>query len=182
MDERELVQRCQRGEESAFEALFRQHAPRVLQTAYLVLGDRQAAEDVMQEAFAQTFRVIGQLREPEAFRSWLYKLTVRRAWQQATRERTHQEVVRRLGALPPGQERFPVDEVERRNLIADAILTLPAQQRAAVVLFYFHDRPLGEIAALLDAPEGTVKSWLHRAKATLARLLGEPHPSAGGGA
>ncbi len=152
----------------------------LVQTAYLILGDRPAAEDVMQEAFAQTFRVIGQLREPDAFRGWLYKLTVRRAWQQAAKERTQQEAVRRLGGLPQGPDRSPADEVERRNMVADAILTLPAQQRAAVVLFYFHDRPLGEIAAVLDAPEGTVKSWLHRAKGTLARLLGEPQPSVGG--
>lgn len=101
MDERELVRRCQAGDLSAFEALFRQHAPRVLHTAYLILGDRQMAEDVMQDAFAQTFRVIGQLRELEAFRSWLYKMTVRRSWQQAARERTQQEAVRRLVALPP---------------------------------------------------------------------------------
>jgi RNA polymerase sigma-70 factor (ECF subfamily) len=180
VDERELVRRCRAGELPAFEALFRQHAPRVLQTAYLILGDRQMAEDVMQDAFAQTFRVIGQLREPEAFRSWLYKMTIRRAWQQAARERTQQEAARRLGALPSDAGPSPYDEVERRRLVADAVLQLPAQQRAAVVLFYFDDRPLGEIAAILDAPEGTVKSWLHRAKATLARLLGEPQPTVGG--
>lgn len=180
MDDRELVHRCREGDVAAFEALFRLHAPRVMQTAYLILGDRQMAEDVMQDAFAQAFRVIGQLKEPEAFSSWLYKITVRRAWQQAARERTQQVTVRRLGALPPEGGPSPYDQVERRRLVADAILQLPAQQRAAVVLFYFHDRPLGEIAAMLDAPEGTVKSWLHRAKVTLARLLGEPQPTVGG--
>lgn len=181
MDERELVRRCQEGDLAAFEALFRQHAPRVLQTAYLILGDRQMAEDVMQDAFAQTFRVIGQLREPEAFRGWLYKLTVRRAWQQAARERTQLEAARRLGAEPLDPGPSPFDDVVRRRLVADAVLQLPPQQRAAVVLFYFQDRSLGEIAGMLDAPEGTVKSWLHRAKGTLARLLGEPQPTVGGG-
>jgi RNA polymerase sigma-70 factor (ECF subfamily) len=180
VDERELVRRCQAGDLQAFEALFREHAPRVLQTAYLILGDRQTAEDVMQEAFAQTFRVIGQLREPEAFRSWLYKLTVRRAWQESARERSQQEAARRLAAFPPPPGAAPFDEAERRKLVADAVLQLSAQQRAAIVLFYFQDRPLGEIATILDAPEGTVKSWLHRAKATLARLLGEPQPTVGG--
>jgi RNA polymerase sigma-70 factor (ECF subfamily) len=180
VDERELVHRCKEGDLAAFEALFRQYAPRVLQTAYLMLGDRQLAEDVMQDAFAQTFRAIGQLREPGALWSWLYKTTIRCAWQRAAQERTQQDSTRKLGALPTDAGSSPFDHVERRRLVADAVLQLPAKQRAAVVLFYFHDRPTGEIAAILGAPEGTVKSWLHRAKATLARLLGEPQPTAGG--
>lgn len=180
MDERELVRRCREGDLSAFEALFRQYAPRVMQTAYLILGDWQMAEDVMQDAFAQAFRVIGQLREPEAFWAWLCKMTVRRSWERAARERVQHETVRRMSTLPADEGLSPYAQMERRRLVADAIAQLPAQQRAAVVLFYFHDRPLAEIATILDSPEGTVKSWLHRAKLTLSRLLGEPEPSVGG--
>lgn len=67
MEDSQLVRRCQSGDPTAFEALFSRHSRRVLQTAYLITGDRAAAEDILQEAFTQTIRAIGQLKEPLAF-------------------------------------------------------------------------------------------------------------------
>ncbi|MDF2629269.1 MAG: hypothetical protein K0R39_3100 [Symbiobacteriaceae bacterium] len=85
----------------------------------------------MQEAFTQTFQVIGQLREPEAFRSWLYRLTVRRAWQEAARERTHIAAARRLASLPETAA-SPFDEAERRRLV-DRLIKDGLTERAAEV-------------------------------------------------
>lgn len=171
MDEAQLVRRCQAGDEAAFEALFARHSRRVLQTAYLITGSPTAAEDILQEAFTQTFRAITQLREPAAFSAWLYRTTVRAARKALQREQQErQATVRVAGEGERAQP--PQDAVEVRQLIWAAISALPEQQRIAVILHYFQDRSVAEIAQVLEAPEGTVKSWLHRARGALASQLG----------
>lgn len=175
MDEIELVRRCQQGDPAAYEALFQRCSRQVLQTAYLIIGDRHAAEDVMQEAFATTFRLLGQLREPRAFRSWLYRITVRLAQRSSIQARSEQRL---LPAAEPAVDSHE-EEYERRELVWAAITQLSSQQRAAVVLHYFHDFPVSEVATVMDAPEVTVKSWLYRARALLAERLGLP-PVEGG--
>lgn len=180
VEEAHLVRRCQAGDLDAFEALFRLHSPRVLQTAYLLTGDRHTAEDVMQDAFAQTFRTIGQVREPQAFSAWLYRTAVRLAQRASIRERAGRLAVLNLARTPQAANPPPQDAAATRRMLWDAMKALPEQQRIAMVLHYFQDRALSEVAQLMDAPEGTVKSWLHRGKAALARALGQETDLSGG--
>lgn len=177
MDEEALIRRCQAGEEAAFSALFQQHARKVFQTAYLITGDRAVAEDVMQEAFVQTFRSIGALRAPAAFSAWLYRTVVRQARRVAGRERLQRGTA--LLDFEPAVDDHQ-DQAVLRQMLWEAIGHLPEQMRIVVVFHYYHDRSVTEIAALMEAPEGTVKSWLHRARTQLGRLIGEPAPVDGG--
>lgn len=169
MDEAQLVRRCQAGDMAAFEALFRAYSRRLIQTAYLITADRRVAEEVMQEAFAQMFRMVGQLRAPEAFGAWLYRIAVREARRSSARERSERGVAVRTADGPIPSES---SDVVARQALWEAIGRLPQQQRIAVVLHYFQDRPVAEIAEIMETPEGTVKSWLHRARQTLSREMG----------
>lgn len=180
MDHEALIRRCQSGDAAAFTTLYEHYARKVYQTAYLITGDRAVAEDVMQEAFAQTFRAIGGLREPAAFSTWLYRMVVRQARRVAGRERAQKLLGDDLTLLAPPMVADSQDRAVLRQVLREAIRVLPEQMRTVIVFHYYHDRSVAEIAALMEVPEGTVKSWLHRGRAQLGRLIGEPAGVDGG--
>jgi len=137
----------------------------VARTVYLILHDRQRAEDVAQEAFVRLlehWRKISRYERPDA---WVRRVAIRIAVKTLKRERMRSFLERAVDPPPPSA---PADVDLMR-----AVAQLPAQQRAAVVLFYFEDRPIAEIVDVLHRSESAAKVWLHRARGRLADLLGE---------
>lgn len=140
----------------------------VARTVYFILHDRQRAEDVVQEAFVRLlehWRKISRYERPEA---WVRRVAIRIAVKTLKRDRRRSFLER---DVEPPAPPTPAD-VD----LLQAIAKLPGQQRAAVVLFYFEDRPIAEIVDLLGCSESAAKVWLHRARARLAELLGEEVP------
>jgi RNA polymerase sigma-70 factor (ECF subfamily) len=151
--------------DAEFAWFFRTEYEAVVRTMYLIVHDREQARDIAQDAFVQLFtrwRRISQYERPEA---WVRRVGIRMAVRAVRRERLRPRVERELdvASLPK-----PVD-VD----VLQAVRRLPAAQRAAVVLFYFEDRPVSEVAQILSCPEVTAKVYLHRARKRLATLLGE---------
>ena len=148
-----------------FEWVYRSAYSSVLRTVFVVLHDRGRAEEVTQDAFLRLYerwRGLDGIDYPEA---WVRKVAVRLAIKQAKRNR----------GLPVVTV---VDETEAADRLPDvdlarAVASLPAQQRAAVALFYLEDRPVDEVAHLLRVSPSTAKQHLHRARARLAELLAE---------
>jgi RNA polymerase sigma-70 factor (sigma-E family) len=152
-----------------FETFFRMRSPALLRTAYLLTGDRQLAEDLVQEPLARTYRAWHKLAadgNPEAYtRRIMYHLQVSR-W----RRRRVTEI--RTDHLPEqGTQRDEAGEAVNRLALRRALATLPARQRAAVILRYFEDRSEAETAEILGCRVGTVKSHLSRAVAALRAQL-----------
>jgi RNA polymerase sigma-70 factor (ECF subfamily) len=150
-----------------FEWLFRAAYPRIKRTVALVLRDHEAAEDVTQEAFLklhQHWVTVSGFEQPDA---WVRRVAIRLAVRQVKRE---QGLLRRLqrvsDPVPPSVHEPDVD-------LANAIATLTPMQRAAVVLFYYDDLPVADIARALVVSQSTVKQHLHRARVRLAALLSE---------
>ena len=134
----------------------------VLRTVRLILGDRQAAEDATQEAFYRLlvhWKKVSQYERPGA---WVRRVAIRIAMRARRRERNDEF---ELGG----------NEVERAAHVdlQQALRALSPAQRTAVVLFYYEDLPVGEVASLMACSEGTVKTHLHRARKQLAQVLGE---------
>lgn len=151
-----------RQRDEAFEMFFLAEHGSVLRTVQLILGDRQAAEDATQEAFYRLlvhWKKISQYERPGA---WVRRVAIRIATR-ARRARRSDEI--ESSAI--GIESATRVDVQR------ALSKLPPSQRAAVVLFYYEDHPIGEVASLMDCSEGTVKTHLHRARKHLAESLGE---------
>ena len=144
---------------------FRAEFPAVLRTVFLIMHDRGRSEDVTQEAFIQLlthWRKVSRYERPDA---WVRRVAIREAVRALRRDRMRALLER--GAVPgPGPGVPDVD-------LARAIGQLPVMQRTAVVLFYFEDRPVSEIALILGVSDGSVKVHLHRARRRLAELLGE---------
>lgn len=151
--------------DAGFTTFFRTEYPGVVRTLYLIVHDREQAQDIAQDAFVQLFarwRRISHYDRPEA---WVRRIGIRMAVRAAGRERVRQRLERELefATLPK-----PVDLDVLR-----AVRRLSASQRAAVALFYLEDRPVSEVAEVLACSEVTAKVHLYRARKRLAELLGE---------
>lgn len=151
--------------EAEYTWLFRDEFPAVVRTAYLILHDRQGAEDVAQQAFTQLlvhWRKVSRYERPEA---WVRRVAIRLAVRALRRDRLRAILHERVE--PP-----PVASSVDLDLLA-ALKTLPPQQRAAVALYYFEDRPIQEIAGILNCSKSTAKAHLFKARGRLASLLHE---------
>ena len=150
-----------------FEAVFRGTFASVMRTVYLVVHDPGVAEDVTQDAFLkllQKWSTVADYDRPEA---WVRKVAVRMAIRQAAREQSRHG--REVRAQPAQVHDGPDADPD----VVRAVRGLAPMQRAVVVLFYWEDRPVGEIARTLEVSESTVKQHLYRARARLAAVLGE---------
>ncbi|HXW35117.1 MAG TPA: SigE family RNA polymerase sigma factor [Acidimicrobiales bacterium] len=157
--------------------LFEQHYTKLCRLAALLIGDAPAAEEVVQEAFLQTFAGWWRVRQPERaefyLRAGVVNLCRTRLRRRASEDRGNRISwdTSRPRSLPGGSE-----DPERAGDaldVLDAVRSLPDRQREAIVLRYYLDLPENEIASVLKCAVGTVKSQLSKAKATLARRLGE---------
>ncbi|GGQ67331.1 RNA polymerase sigma factor [Couchioplanes azureus] len=151
----------------SFDELYAAHYADLVVQLYAYFGDRQEAQDVVQEAFCRAlarWRTVSRYDDPV---SWVRRVAWNLAVSGWRRRRTALNFLRRQRT---GEDRVDGPGPERVALVA-ALATLPATQRRAMVLHYLADLTIAEIAAREGAAEGTVKSWLHRARTALAAEL-----------
>ena len=148
-----------------------------VRVAYSVLRNRADAEDVAQEAFAKAYRSFHQLRDRERFRAWLVRMTWRMALdrQRANRRRVARED-QADQRLPPsgGRSTATANDLEARERAAHlwrAIDGLSDKLRVVIVLAAIEGHDIREVAALLELPEGTIKSRLFAARQQLKDAL-----------
>lgn len=158
-------------ETPSVEALIDAHGDEILRLCALYLGDRQLAEDAFQETMVKAWRQLPSFRGESSVRTWLSHIAVnvcrdmlRSGFMRFRKRCQPLEAFPELAALP---------EEARRGDVRDAVLALPGKYREAVVLYYFEDMKQKEIAELLRLPIRTVSTRLRRAKALLAKALGE---------
>lgn len=154
-----------RDSQERYEWFFKAEYPQVVRSAYLVMFDADGAPDVAQEAFVQALRhwpKVSRYDKPEA---WVRRVAIRMAVKAAKKQK-------RLSPLEESLDTGVAPILADPDL-ARAVASLPGNQRASVVLFYFEDRPVSEISEILQCSEATVKVHLHRARKKLAEHLGE---------
>jgi RNA polymerase sigma-70 factor (ECF subfamily) len=151
--------------DAEFDWWFRAAYPRIVRTAFLIVHDQGRAEEIGQEAFIELYRRWPTLRSYERPDAWVRRVAVQRAVKHVKRERMRTERERLVVA--DDVEHLPQPEVAR------AVRTLSPMQRAAVVLYYWADEPVADIARDLGVSESTVKQHLYRARQRLAELLHE---------
>jgi RNA polymerase sigma-70 factor, ECF subfamily len=153
----------------SFEEFYVGTASRLLGQLFLVTGDLHAAEEVVQEAFTRAAVRWPRLRDYDVPEAWVRRVAMNLAADRGRRLQRQARALLRAG--PPAS--VPGVSVEALAL-AEALRTLPIHQRQAIVLHYLVDLPIEEVAAILGARSGTIKSWLARGRRTLATRLGEP--------
>jgi RNA polymerase sigma-70 factor (ECF subfamily) len=169
------------GDHDAFTKLVDASIDRLYAVASLILRDSDRAQDAVQEALVSAWRDVRSLREPAAWDAWLYRLTVWACYRLARKERRRNVIELHIVPDPePAALPDPTIALVERDLIERHLGDLAIDQRAVIVLHFYLDRPLTEVAEILDVPVGTAKSRLHRGLEALRAAMSAdevPHVS-----
>jgi RNA polymerase sigma-70 factor (ECF subfamily) len=175
----QLVARAQGGDQDAFAELFRRHSDAVFRLALSILGQGFAAEaeDVAQEVFLKVHHALGSFRGEAEVGSWIYRITFNQAVNLKARARYRKAhlddtMLSQTATAEPGPHSL-LETAERDQALAECIETLPEVYQSALRLYYWLGASVAEVAALLDVPENTAKSYLHRARQLLDGMLKE---------
>ncbi|MGH2710937.1 MAG: RNA polymerase sigma factor [Actinomycetota bacterium] len=166
----ELIRRHLTGDRAAFGALVERHQTRVYNLAYRMLGRPEDAADATQDAFVTAMRKLEGFRGASSFTTWLHRVTVNTCYD-ALRKRQREipvEEEEQTDSPAPGdvaEESATAVDVQR------ALLEVPEEFRAVLIMHDVQGLPYEAIAEALGAPIGTVKSRLHRGRVSLARAL-----------
>jgi RNA polymerase sigma-70 factor (ECF subfamily) len=181
----DLVRRAQQGDVPAFERLIGEHLPIVRRFARAFARGPEAAADLAQDALLKVYRSIGGYRFRSSFSTWLYAI-VRNVYLDDARSRAGRDRAAERPLEPGGVDADPtvdadapradrrLEREELRRYVWDALGAIPAEFRATLVLYDIEGLTYEEIAAIEDAPLGTVKSRLSRGREHLRRVLGGP--------
>lgn len=154
------VELARRGDREAFSRLIRAAETELYGVARSIVRSDEDCADALQETILKAYRALPKLRQPAYFKTWLIRILINEC---------NRILRRRRRVVPAAGDDY-------RNVeLHDAVERLEEGLQLVVQLHYFRDMPVSEISSLLDTPEGTVKSRLHRARLLLAQWLGSPN-------
>lgn len=183
MSETEAIDRLRGGDIGGLEILVRRYQVQAVRAAYLIIRDRELAEDIVADAFVRSYERIGQLDADRPFGPWFIRSVVNGALKAVEQRNRHVS----LDSQPTGDGPIVVDLLvdhspgpdalaelrEMRRAVEDAVKSLTPRQRAVIVLRYYLGLSQAEVAEELSSPLGTVKRRLHDARARLRALLND---------
>lgn len=179
-DERELIDRAQRGEMESFRLLVERARINVYRLAYDLTSNRHDAEDLSQEVFLKAYRSLQQFRSDAKWSSWLYRITVNTCYDHYKSGTT--KIMKRTEDIENdknnnvfcGDAALPDKSADSKMIqenIDRALHQLTSRERSVFVLRHYHDLPLKQIAETLEITDGTVKTLLFRAIQKLRQEL-----------
>ncbi len=184
----ELINRFKNGSEDAFDELTKKYASKMFQTAYGLIGSRQDAEEVVQDALVRVYRHLGQFRGDSSFSTWLYRIVVnlsRNKYQ--WNKRRGSEMTVSISDKPrgnDGEEREDynvpdsklepltlIQNIEAEKNVIELMKNLPDKLREALILRHIEEMTYEGIAKMLDCNLGTVKSRIARAREAMVEIM-----------
>lgn len=168
-----LVDACQSGDVKAFEMLVCKYQDRTVRMLYLLLGNRDDAQDVAQETFLKVFRSIRTFRRSASFSTWLHRVAINTAhnWMRSNRRGVETAITEDIWHSSLAQPEDLLMERERLREVRSALLSLPAYYREIVILRHYDGLSYEEIAEVQQVPVGTVRSRLAKARSILKKRL-----------
>jgi RNA polymerase sigma-70 factor (ECF subfamily) len=183
MEDGLLIERAQRGDRSAIDALIRKYEQRAYQYAFRLTSQPEEAADVVADAFVRVYVALQNFKGQSAFTTWLYRILTNCFLDLRKRERTRRtmslevalqteegDLERQIEDPSPTPD-LQAERSERESAVESAVARLPEYQRAMIVMYHSEGLAYEEIAEALDLPIGTVKSRLNRARLSLRDLL-----------
>lgn len=172
----EVVVRLKAQDESALRLIMDRYGDGLLRTAYLLMKDRQAAEEAVQDTFLQAYGKIGQLQHPDKLHAWLLRIMMNRcrmqqrtwSWRHIFPSLAEKQLLIESGEPGPEETFF---RQWRSGNVSQAIHRLEYRYREIITLYYYHEMPVAEIAGQLEMNLNTVKARLSRGRAQLKALL-----------
>ncbi len=187
LTDEQLLLQYRQGNTAVLELLvYRYHRP-IYAYLYRLTNSRQLAEDFVQETFTRAFSALQAGKQPARFRPWIYRIAgnLCRDWWRSSTYRyevaTQQEGLEEVTASEEQDIVASIlDKQQEREAVLSALNALPADERHIVILRFYQELKLDEIAELLEQPPGTVRSKLYRAFRRLAKTLQEGEGQNGG--
>lgn len=173
IDDQTLVAQTLDGRTEAFGTLVERYDRAIYHLAYRTLRDQEEARDVAQEAFFKAYRSLRTFKPGAKFSTWLFAITYHACCDRLARRKRYanDELPERADAAAgPESEAIANDEAQR---LRSAIAALPEKYRTVITLYHLQGKQYEEIAQVLGAPIGTVKTHLFRAKEQLRRILNQ---------
>jgi RNA polymerase sigma-70 factor, ECF subfamily len=157
-------------DERTFERVLAEYQGKVLRLCYAMLSNRSLAEETTQEVFVRIWRALGAFRGEAALSTWIYSITRNAcftALKKAKAARAESLDDPKIFRRAQNQEMRGAVQESRTDVRA-WLAELPESQRQALTLFYLEEKSYEEVAAALNAPMGTIKTWIYRGRHTLA--------------
>jgi RNA polymerase sigma-70 factor (ECF subfamily) len=181
MDITQLVAQCRTGDPLAVEQLIQKFQPMMYRLAISILDDAREAEEATQDALFAALQALNSYRGEAAFTTWLYAITLNlclnrlRARHRRSRVYALFQGLRHLKEERAIEPEEMVIQRESSTRIFQTVQSLDEKHRLPVILRYYHDCSVDEIAQILDIPPGTVHSRLNSARQKLKHRLSESH-------
>ncbi|NOZ23263.1 MAG: sigma-70 family RNA polymerase sigma factor [Planctomycetes bacterium] len=178
-EERELILRCKRGDRAAFEPVVKAYMKRAYFAALSLVGNREDALDLSQEAFANAYRFIRRFDPDQDFYPWLYRIVKNLCMSHLRKKKRRDTLLPRepdpeitFESTPAGEEPSLIPESgEMKEVLWRAIRGLPDKEREVIVLKHFQEMSYKQIAASVGCPIGTVMSRLYSARQRLKEKM-----------
>ncbi|UOQ50399.1 sigma-70 family RNA polymerase sigma factor [Gracilibacillus caseinilyticus] len=168
MKDLSIVKKAINGNEKAFETLVKKESEKLYKTAFLYVRNKEDALDVLQETIYKAFISIEQVKQPQFFNTWLTKILIRTAYDVIRKRKKvvfDEELMRNIS------DDSSID-VEGKMDVLNAISGLSKNYQTVIILFYYHDCTIDEIAETMGKPANTIKTYLRRAKMELKKSIG----------
>lgn len=186
LDERSLLEHIRNGDEASFELLVKEHSGKIIALAWRLIGHRDDAEDLAQEAFLRLYRSLGEFRGDSRVSTWLYKTTTRLAIDYLRRERLKRKLFFfrsndesqdpiDLASAPNENPALAAQTHQAMQRLRLSLGKLSPRQQTIFMLRHYEGLPLKVIAEHLNLEIGTVKAHLHRAVNHLRKDLKDYH-------
>jgi RNA polymerase sigma-70 factor, ECF subfamily len=176
----ETIRRFLDGEEEAFSRIVRAWEGKIYSLAWRMLGNREDAQDIVQETFLSVFKSVGTLRDPARFSTWLYRIAVNHCRSHRRSRPSELSLSEQIFESSGDEERFPSgfpaaprsgESLETIDIIRKALMGLSEDHRTAIVLKEYVGLSLEEIAGVMDCPLSTAKSRLYHGLRGVQRNL-----------
>ena len=167
-DEKQFLEQALAGDKTAFGQLVDLHKDKVINIAYKLSNNYEAAQDIAQEAFIKVYTKLSSFKKEASFTTWLYRITYNTACNYLRKNKVktlflNEEILESQKVTP--------EEAELKDIVNEAVESLPLKLKSVIVLRDYEGLSYKEIAEVIKRPIGTVESRLARARAKLKELL-----------
>ena len=164
LDTEELVKKAKKGDDDAFFILMDRNKEKLYRVAYSFLKNQQDALEAIQETTYRAYKNIKGLKEPSYFNTWVVRILMNYC---INEQKRGQKTISLYPAMEAAEGSNPAIKLD----IEGALEKLKPQYKQVLFLKYFEDLTIQDIALIMDAPEGTIKTWVHRALDSLKNIL-----------
>ncbi|MDP2303158.1 MAG: sigma-70 family RNA polymerase sigma factor [Ignavibacteria bacterium] len=180
MEEKQIIEHLKNGDEFIYKYVYDQYSRMVYSVCFRMTGNKEEAEDVTQDVFIKLFNSINYFHEDSKLSTWIYQITVNTSLNRLRRKKVINFLSLNFWEDEKGEKEMAVDNItpetnleksEIQQIVQEAINSLPAKQKTAIILSRYEELSYKEISKVMELGVSAVESLIFRAKENLAKKL-----------